>query len=170
VVTGPVGAPVIRWITHISINPRGRPQGPLAPQTTTNLGDPFPHRAGTAVALPSSEAGPSGSGTLPELKSPCGNRLLRRFAHLFAPSSKAEHPGHGTRRSGLASEWFEAEGEWREGTWTTGEGLALEEVTKWNSMRRRTRSGDDGQSSLARSSARISDEELRWRSGVCSEG
>jgi hypothetical protein len=34
VVTGP-GAPVIRQTTWISIGPRGRPQGPLAPWTAT---------------------------------------------------------------------------------------------------------------------------------------
>jgi hypothetical protein len=43
---------------------------------------------GPPPALPSSEVGPSGSGTPSDHKSPCGNRFLRQFAHHAAPSGK----------------------------------------------------------------------------------
>jgi hypothetical protein len=49
VVTGPIGASVIRRMTRISIGPRGRPQGSLAPRTATNLANPFPRNVGTTV-------------------------------------------------------------------------------------------------------------------------
>jgi hypothetical protein len=92
VVTSPVGPPVIHRIARISIGPRGRPQGPLALwAATTPPGSPTPTLAtpgpplvlpsseagpsgsGSPSALPQSEAGPSGSGSPPALLSPCRN-------------------------------------------------------------------------------------------------
>jgi hypothetical protein len=96
VVTGPVGVSVIRQMACISISPRGRPQGSLAPWTTTMpLTSPTPSLivSGLLSALSSSEAGPSGSATPPDLKSPCSNRLLCRFTHHAAPSSKGRASG-----------------------------------------------------------------------------
>jgi hypothetical protein len=63
VITGPVGAPVIRCTAHISIGPRGRLQGPLAPQTETPTTSTSPTLAAPPV-LPSPKAGSSGFGTL----------------------------------------------------------------------------------------------------------
>jgi hypothetical protein len=48
---------------------------------------------GPPLALPSSEAGPSGPGTPLDLRSLCSNRLLRRFTHLAAPSGKGRALG-----------------------------------------------------------------------------
>jgi hypothetical protein len=96
VVTGLVGAPMIYWMTHISIGPRGRPQGPLKPRTiTTPPTSPIPSliAPGPPPTLPSSEANPSGSETSPDLKSPCSNRLLHQLTHHTAPSSKGRAPG-----------------------------------------------------------------------------
>jgi hypothetical protein len=96
VVTGLVGAPMIYWMTHISIGPRGQPQGPLKPRTiTTPPTSPIPSliAPGPPPTLPSSEANPSGSETSPDLKSPCSNRLLHRLTHHTAPSSKGRAPG-----------------------------------------------------------------------------
>jgi hypothetical protein len=96
VVVGPVGAPMISRTACISIGPRGRPQRPLAPRTTTMPPtSPTPSLAtlGPPHALPSSKDGPSGSGTPPDLRSLCGNRLLRQFTHLAAPSGKGRAPG-----------------------------------------------------------------------------
>jgi hypothetical protein len=70
VVTGPVGAPIIRRTACISIGPWGRPEGPLAPQTaTTPPTSPTPSLTapGPPPTLPSSEASPSGSETPPVL-------------------------------------------------------------------------------------------------------
>jgi hypothetical protein len=107
VVTSPVGPPVIRRTVRISIDPRGRPQGPLASWVvTTPPGSPTPTLAapGPPSTLPSSEVGPSGSGppptlpqseaeplgfgSLPALLSPCGNRLFCRFTHLITPTGR----------------------------------------------------------------------------------
>jgi hypothetical protein len=44
-------------------------------------------------SLPSPEAGPSGSGTLPKLLSPCGNWVLRRFTRFTASSGKGRALG-----------------------------------------------------------------------------
>jgi hypothetical protein len=76
----------------------GRPQGPLAPRTeTTPLTSPTsPTLAAPSpppLTLPSPEAGPSGSGTPPELLSPCGNRVLRRFTRFTTLSGKGRAPG-----------------------------------------------------------------------------
>jgi hypothetical protein len=105
VVTSPVGVPVIHQTTHISIGPRGRPQGPLAPQTETAL--PTSPTSLTLAAppqpssvLPSPEAGPSGSDTQSKLLSPCRNRVLRRFARFVASSGKGRAPSLGTRWPG----------------------------------------------------------------------
>jgi hypothetical protein len=119
----PVGASSIRWTTRISIGPRGRPQGPLAPHTvttpptspTTSLVAP-----GLPSALPSSEAGPSGSGTPSDLKSMCGIGCSVGSPTTPPHSAKAEPPGRGTRRTGLAGERAEEEGEWCRGTWMSG--------------------------------------------------
>jgi hypothetical protein len=95
VVTGPVGAPTIRQMTCISIGPRGRPQGLLAPWTTTTSPTsltPSLATPGSPPALPSSKAGPSGFGMLPDLRSLCSNRLLHRFTHLITPSGKGQVP------------------------------------------------------------------------------
>jgi hypothetical protein len=92
VVTGPVGAPVICRTAHISIGPRGRPQGPLVPQTATTpltLATP----PSPPPTLPSPEAGPSGSGTPSDLLSACDNRVLRWFTRFTAPSDKSRAPG-----------------------------------------------------------------------------
>jgi hypothetical protein len=94
-VTGPIGVSVIHRTTHISVGPRGRPQGTLAPQTETTpptsptLAAPPP----PPPALPSPEADPSGSGTPQDLLSLCGNRVLRWFARFAAPSGKGRAPG-----------------------------------------------------------------------------
>jgi hypothetical protein len=96
VVNDPVGAPVIRWTARISIGPRGRPQGPLAPRTTTTMPtSPTTSFAasGPLSALPSSEAGPSSSETPPDHKSPCSNWLLCRFTHHTTPSGTGRAPG-----------------------------------------------------------------------------
>jgi hypothetical protein len=96
VVTGPIGALAIRQMAHISVGPRGWPQGPLAQRTeTTPPTSPTPSVAapGPPSALPSSEAGPSGSRPPSDLMSLCGNRLLRRFAHHAAPFDKGQGPG-----------------------------------------------------------------------------
>jgi hypothetical protein len=96
VVVDPVGSPMIRRTTPISIDPRGRPQGPLAPRTaTTPLSSPAPSLTmpRPPSALPSSEVGPSGSGSPSVLLSLCGNRLLHRFTHLTAPSDKGRALG-----------------------------------------------------------------------------
>jgi hypothetical protein len=91
VVIGPVGAPTIHRTAHISVDPRGRPQGPPVPRTeTTPLSSPTSPTlvAPSPLALPSPEAGPLGSGTPLELLSPCGNWVLWRFARFATPSSK----------------------------------------------------------------------------------
>jgi hypothetical protein len=65
VVTGPVGALVTRRMARITIGPRGRPQGPLAPRTEPSP-PPSPTSSTLAApppALPSTEAGLLGSGT-----------------------------------------------------------------------------------------------------------
>jgi hypothetical protein len=90
-VAGHVGPLVIHLTARISIGPRGRPQGLLAPWTATTL--PSSSTPSLTVprpppVLPSSEDDPSGSGSPPVLLSPCNNRLLRLFAHLAAPSDK----------------------------------------------------------------------------------
>jgi hypothetical protein len=95
-VTGPVVAPVIRQTTQISIGPRGRPQGPLVQRiATTPPTSLTPSLAAppSPPALPSSEAGPSDPGMSSDLKSLCGNRLLRRFAHFPASSDKGQALG-----------------------------------------------------------------------------
>jgi hypothetical protein len=91
VVISPIGAPAICRTVCIFIGLRGGPQGPLAPRTATT--PPTSTTPSLIVprllpTLPSSEAGPSGSRTLPDLKSPCGNQMLHRFAHLAAPFDK----------------------------------------------------------------------------------
>jgi hypothetical protein len=76
VVTGPVGAPVIHRMTGISIGPQGRPQGLLTLRIATmppTSPTPSLTAPGPPPTLPSSEAGPSGSKTPLDLKSPCGN-------------------------------------------------------------------------------------------------
>jgi hypothetical protein len=94
VVTGLVHASLTRRTARISIGPRGRPQGPLAPRTTTPPTSSTPSLvAPLPSALPSIEAGPSGSGTLLDLKSSCGNRVLRQFTLFTAPISKGRSPG-----------------------------------------------------------------------------
>jgi hypothetical protein len=95
VVTGLIGVPVIRQTTRITISPRGRPQGPMVSQTTTTpptsptlyLVTPPP------LTLPPTDAGPSSSGTLSDLLSPCGNQVLRWFARFTAPTGKGRVPG-----------------------------------------------------------------------------
>jgi hypothetical protein len=81
VVTGPIGVPVIHWMTCISVGPRGQPQGPLAPRTNTTppssltsltlAAPPLP-----PLALPSPKVEPSGSNTPLELLSLCDNRVF----------------------------------------------------------------------------------------------
>jgi hypothetical protein len=95
-VTGPVVAPVIRQTTQISIGPRGRPQGPLVQRIATTPPTSLTPSLATPPspsALPSSEAGPSDPGMSSDLKSLCGNRLLRRFAHFPASSDKGQALG-----------------------------------------------------------------------------
>jgi hypothetical protein len=107
VVTGPIGESVIHRTARISISPWGRPQGPLAPWTTTMppiLLIPFLTASGLPPAILSSEAGPSGSGTPSDLKNLCGNRLLRWFAHHAAPSGNGRVPGSWDSMPGLAGE------------------------------------------------------------------
>jgi hypothetical protein len=43
--------------------------------------------------LPSTEAGPSVSGTPLDLKSLCGNQMLRQFARFASPTNKGRVPG-----------------------------------------------------------------------------
>jgi hypothetical protein len=107
VVVGPVGASVICQTACISISPWGRTQGPLAPWTTTmppTSLTPSLITSGPPSALPSSEAGPSGSGTPPisrvYVATGCSIGSLTTLPHL----TKAECPGCGTRWSGLVSE------------------------------------------------------------------
>jgi hypothetical protein len=114
---------------HRSKGPTPRTTGTEDCHHATNLVDHFITVPGPPPALPSSEVGPLGSGTPPDLRSPCGNRLLRRFM------------GHETRRSGQAGERIEEEGERRRGTWTSGEGSTPKEVTRWKNKRRRAGSG-----------------------------
>jgi hypothetical protein len=95
VVTALVGVPTIRRTPHITIGPRGRPQGPLAPRTKPSP-PPSPTSPTLVVpppTLPSTEAVLSGFGPPPDLLSPCGNRVLWRFAHFAAPSGKGRVPG-----------------------------------------------------------------------------
>jgi hypothetical protein len=78
VVTGPVRALVIHRTVRISVGPCGRPHGPLAPhiETTPSTSSTSPTLAAPPpppLTLPSPEASPSGSGTPPELLSPCDN-------------------------------------------------------------------------------------------------
>jgi hypothetical protein len=95
VVTGPIEALMIHRMACIFIGPWGQPQGPLAPRTETpppsspTLAAPLP----PPLVLPSPEVGPSGSGTLPKLLSPCGNQVLRRFPRFTTLSSKGRAPG-----------------------------------------------------------------------------
>jgi hypothetical protein len=70
--------PKDRW--HQGPPPRRQPRRPL----------PSPRQD---RSLPSSAAGPSGSDTPPDLKSPCSNRLLRRFTHHATQSDKGRAPG-----------------------------------------------------------------------------
>jgi hypothetical protein len=68
---------------------------PLALRTAATLPTsltPSLTTPGSLSALPSSEVGPSGSETPPDLKSPCDNQLLCRFAHLITPSDKGQEP------------------------------------------------------------------------------
>jgi hypothetical protein len=63
VVTSPVGAPVVHRMTRITIGPRGRPQGPLAPQTEPSPPPSLTSPTLTAPpppppTLPSAEASP----------------------------------------------------------------------------------------------------------------
>jgi hypothetical protein len=95
VVTSPVGPPAIHRTTQISIGPRGRPQGPLAPQTTTTTPtslSPSLDAPPPLPALPSSEVVPLDLSTPLDLKSSCNNWLLHRFAHFAAPSDKGQAP------------------------------------------------------------------------------
>jgi hypothetical protein len=94
----PLGAPVIRRTTRITIGPRGRPQGPLAPQTepsppsspiSLTLATPPP----PPLALPSLKVSLSSSGMLLDLLSPCSNWVLRRFTRFATPSGKGRAPG-----------------------------------------------------------------------------
>jgi hypothetical protein len=79
--------PLTRWTVMKSINPRGRPQGTLAPRSTTPFASPTPSLiAPPASAPPPSEADPSGSGTPPYLKSSCDNRIIRLLAHFASPT------------------------------------------------------------------------------------
>jgi hypothetical protein len=100
VVTGPVRASTVRQTARITIGPRGRPQGPLAPRT-----EPSPPPSPTSptlvapppppLALPPTEAGQSSFGTSADLLSPCGNQVLRLFTRFAAPFGKGRAPGSG---------------------------------------------------------------------------
>jgi hypothetical protein len=79
VVTDPVGASAIHRMTRISIGPRGRPQGPLAPRTATTP----PKSSTLSLVVPPPP---------PDLLSPCGNRVLRWFTRFVAPSGKGRVP------------------------------------------------------------------------------
>jgi hypothetical protein len=94
VLTGLVQASLTRRTVRISIGPRGRPQGPLTSRTTMLLTLPTPSLVTPLpLALPSTEASPSGSGTLRDLKSLCGKWVLRRFVRFTAPTGKGRAPG-----------------------------------------------------------------------------
>jgi hypothetical protein len=96
VVTNAIGTSMIHRMARITIGPRGRPHGPLAPRT-----EPSPSSSPTSLTLaappppvlPSPEASLSGFGMLPDLLSPCGNHVLRWFARFASPSGKGHAPG-----------------------------------------------------------------------------
>jgi hypothetical protein len=141
VVTCLVGASAIRRTMRISIGPRGRPQGSMAPWTTTtppNSSTPS-LAAPIQLALPSSEADPLDSDTPLDLKSMCGNRLLRWFTHFTSPTGKGQASGSWDSTVGLSRLAVEEEGERRQGTRASGYGSASEEVSK-----RRSNRSDDG--------------------------
>jgi hypothetical protein len=153
VVTCPVGAPVIHRMARISIGPRGQPQGPLATDrhNTANLACPFPRCVRSAAGTSFKRGRPFG--LWDRISRVCAT-IGYSVGSLTTPPhpTKAEHPSLGTQRPGLAGEWAEEEGERHRGTWMSGYGSAPEEVIKWRSNRRRTRFGDGGPSSPARSS------------------
>jgi hypothetical protein len=96
VVTNAIGTSMIHRMARITIGPRGRPHGPLAPRT-----EPSPSSSPTSLTLaappppvlPSPEASLSGFGMLPDLLSPCGNHVLWWFARFASPSGKGHAPG-----------------------------------------------------------------------------
>jgi hypothetical protein len=105
VVIGPIGAPTIHRTARIFVDPRGRPQGPPAPQTETTplslLTSPT-LVAPSPLVLPSPEVGPLGSGTPLELLIPCGNWVLWRFTRFATPSSKGRVPESWDSTAGLS--------------------------------------------------------------------
>jgi hypothetical protein len=91
----PIGASAICQMACISISPWGRPLRPLAPWTaTTPLTLPTLSLVVPPLspALPSPKAGPSGSGMLSDMLSPCYNWVLRWFTRFAAPSDKGHAP------------------------------------------------------------------------------
>jgi hypothetical protein len=140
VVTDPVGAPVIHRTTRISIGPRGRPQGSLAPRTATNLANPFPHRTGTTAGTSFKRSRPFG------LRDTSRSKTFMR--QLAAPSL---HPPPGPSGKGWVSESWDSTvgpsrwaGRGRGGVAPrnmSGEGSMPKEVTKWKNKTRRARSG-----------------------------
>jgi hypothetical protein len=69
-------------------------QGPLAPRTTTPPALPTPSLAAPPPPVPPPiKADPSTSGTPLDLKSMCGNRVIRWLACFAAPTGKCRAPG-----------------------------------------------------------------------------
>jgi hypothetical protein len=105
VVIGPVGVLTIHRTTRISVDTRGRPQGPPVPRTeTTPLSSPTSPTlvAPSPLTLPSPEVGSLGSGTPLQLLIPCGNWVLWRFARFATPSSKGRVPESWDSMTGLS--------------------------------------------------------------------
>jgi hypothetical protein len=132
VVSGLVQGSLIRWMMRITVSPRGRPQGPLVPRTTMSPALSTPSlTAPLVLAPPPSEAGPSESVTLPDLKSLCGNCIIQWLTRFATPTSKGCMPRSWTRWPGQA-----VEQRWRKGSGTkeeeqgSGYNSAPKEVTE----------------------------------------
>jgi hypothetical protein len=83
---------MIHRMARISVGSWGRPQGPLVPRTET-MSSTLAAPPSPSPVLPSPNASPSGSGTPPDLLSPCGNQMLRWFTHFTTLSIKGRTSG-----------------------------------------------------------------------------
>jgi hypothetical protein len=109
-VVDPPDSEDLRWST------RPTPKDHMCLRTTTPPASSSPSLvAPHASAPPSTKVSLSGSGTSSDLKSPCGNWVLRQFARFTTPTGKGRAPGSWDSMVG-PSHWAALEeGEWCRG-------------------------------------------------------
>jgi hypothetical protein len=93
-VTGLVQGQLTRRTARKTVGPRDRPQGQITPRTTTPSALLTPSLAAPpASAPPPNKADLLGSGTSSDLKSLCGNRVIRWLARFATQTGKGRAPG-----------------------------------------------------------------------------